>query len=193
MKVSSSYQRALDIYLEWEQVRTPASGSFQESQKSQPLIGVAEDGLSAAEALCLWESQGKPSHVRPGAEWVLLCRYLRGKSQRDWWTKEIGWWNKNAAYMPEEFLGFLGPLPFIELFGRSPITRIVRYYFDNRYHLWEFRLDVFMQVKGESWKMLYYGREDRDSPLQNAWRMVRVKWIDPAIYRVRYRFSLHGS
>jgi hypothetical protein len=118
----------------------------------------------------------------------LLCRYLLGKSQRDWWSREIGWWNKNGAFIPEEFLGFLGPLPFIELFGRVPITRIVRYYFDNRYRFWEFNLDSLMQAKVESWGMPYYERDDRDSALRNAWRMVRVKWVDPAIWRAKRRF-----
>lgn len=187
MKISLNYRRVLEGYLEWEHVRTPASGSFQEAKKPQASIGVADDGYSAAEALCIWESQGKSCFVCP-EEHTLLSRYLLGKSQRDWWSKEIGWWNKNASYVPEEFLGFLGPLPFIELFGRAPITSIVRFYFDNRYRLWEFRLDNFMKTKEKLWNMPYYERDDRDSALQNLWRMVRVKWVDPAIYKMRRRF-----
>jgi hypothetical protein len=187
MNVSLKYRQALVGYLEWEHVRTPASGSFQEAKKPAAQIGVADDGVSAEESLCIWESQGKQSFVRPD-ECELLCRYLLGKSQRDWWSREIGWWNKNGAFIPEEFLGFLGPLPFIELFGRVPITRIVRYYFDNRYRFWEFNLDSLMQAKVESWGMPYYERDDRDSALRNAWRMVRVKWVDPAIWRAKRRF-----
>jgi hypothetical protein len=150
-------------------------------------IYVADDGVSAAEALCIWESTGKQVFVRP-VELRMLFLYLSGKSQRDWWSKEVGWWNKNAAYIPEEFLGLLGPLAFIELFGRSPITRIARYYYDNRYRTWMFKLDSLMQTMSDKWGMLYYERDDRESALQNAWRMMRVKWIDPAIWRVQRRF-----
>lgn len=187
MKVSLKYLRILDVYLEWENVRTPASGSFQESTKPKAQIGIAEDGISAAEALCIWESEGKSSCIRP-EEFEMLGRYERGKSQRDWWSKEIGWWNKNASFMPEEFLNFLGPLPFIELFGRPPITRLVRYYHDNTYRLWEFKLDALMKGKERGWNMGYYERDDRDSSLQNAWRMICVKWLDPAIYRVKRKY-----
>jgi len=188
MKISSKYRRILEVYLEWENVRTPASGSFQESKKPSPEIGTAEDGLSAAEALCIWESQGKPCNVHPD-EWRLLCRYERGKSQRDWWSKEIGWWNKNAAYNPEEFLRCFGPLPFIDLFGRGPITRFVRYYYDNHYSTWEFCLDNLMLSKIGVWKMSYYDRDDRDSALYNTWKMFRIKWVDPRIYKLKRKFD----
>lgn len=193
MKISSAYRNALEIYLEWEDVLNPASGTFQDSCMESPDILEGETGLSAAEGLCLWESRGKASTVRSN-EWPLLRRYLKGKRQRDWWSKEIGWWNKWApAYMPEEFLGFLGPLPFIELFGRSPITRLVRYFYDNHYSLWEFRLDSLMLLKAGEWKMSYYEREDRDSALRNAWRQIKVKWISPAIYRIRRKILKVGS
>ena len=186
MMVSSNYVRALERYLEWESVTTPASGSFQESKKPAPQIAVAEGGMSASEALCLWESRGEPCCVCP-KESQLLNRYLHGKSQRYWWNKELGWWNKHAVYIAEEFLSFLGPLPFIEMFGRAPITRLVRYYYDNGYALWEFRLDGLMLRKVEEWGMSYYERDDRDSALRNAWRVLMVKWFSPAIYRIRRR------
>ena len=188
MKISQKYLSILGTYLEWENVSTPASGTFQESSKQLPQIGIADDGLSAAEAICVWESTGKSCCVIP-QESGLLARYLHGKSQRDWWTREIGWWNKNGSYFPEEFLALLGPLPFIELFGRDPITHIVRYYFDNRYRLWEFHLDSLMKAKESDWKMSYYERNDRDSALKNTWRMVQVKWIDPFMYRSKRRIK----
>jgi hypothetical protein len=187
MKVSSKYRRSLETYLEWEGVRTPASGTFQETKISVPPIGAAEDGLTAAEALCIWESQGVVASVLP-EEVELFARYMHGKNQRDWWTKEVGWWSKNNAYIPEEFLCFLGPLPFIELFGRGPITNIVRYYYDNHYSLWEFRLDRWAQDRANEWRMTYFERDDRDSALQNAIRTVRIRWIDPAIYKMKRRF-----
>ena len=191
MKISGNYRKILETYLEWEGVTTPASGSFQEQSKPTPPIGVLDGGLSAAEAICTWESQGKGCAVDP-SEASLLQRYIHGKSQRDWWTKEIGWWNKNASYIPEEFLGFIGPLPFIELFGCAPITRLVRYYHDNSYRLWEFNLDGLMLRKQTEWRMGYYERDERDTSIRNAWRMVKVKWIDPAFYRIKRSFS-HGS
>ncbi len=184
MKISANYQRSLDRYLEWSSVITPASGTFQEDTKPRPNITVGEEGISAAEALCIWESQGKSSIVRPEEE-ALLNQYAQGKSQRDWWTREIGWWNKNASYMPEEFLHFLGPLPFIELFSRCPITRIVRYYYDNNYRVWNFRLDSFMESRVARWRILYYERDDRNTSLENAWRMESVKWIQPISYRFK--------
>ena len=192
MKISANYRRILETYLEWERVRTPASGMFEESAKSQPCVyidrdysGLSSDGLapeidsslrnlSAAEALHVWESQGKPCTVRE-SDYDLFVRYAHGKSQRDWWSREIGWLNKHAVYIPEEFLGLLGPLPFIELFGRGPRTRLVRHFFDNRYSAWEFNLDCAMSRLKIRWNMAYYERDDRDSALTDAWRMIRVK------------------
>ena len=190
MKVSRKYMKILDVYLDWEKVSTPASGSFQESRKSAPLIEVDPCGSTAAEALCIWESQGKPSTVRPD-ELGLLSRYVKGKGQRDWWTKEVGWLDKNAAYLPEEFMRHLTPLAFIDIFGRGPIPRLVRYYFDNNYRIWEFKLDTLMTSKVIEWKMIYFERDDRESSVRNAVRIVRLKWIDPAIYRAKRKFRLH--
>jgi hypothetical protein len=186
VKVSRKYRAILDVYLEWEGVTTPATGTFQEATKPVTRISDAENGLSAAEALCIWESRGKPSSVIP-EEAALLARYVQGKSQRDWWTKEIGWWNKNSVYSPEEFLRFLGPLPFIDLFGRGPIPRLVRYYYDNGYALWEFRLDGLMVRMASKWKMSYYERDERESALRNAWRVMRTKWLEPYLYRWKKR------
>lgn len=163
------------------------SGTFEELTKPRPSVSVAENGLCAAEALCMWESTGSPCTVSP-EDYCLFLQYAQGKSQRDWWTREIGLWNKELIYFPEEFLKFLGPLPFIELFGRAPISRIVRYFYDNHYALWEFKLDCLMVSKTHDWSMSYFERNDRDSAVKNAWRIVRVKWIDPAIYRLNQRF-----
>lgn len=184
MKISRKYLEALDMYLDWENVTTPASGSFQEERKPRPQIAIGSNGVSAAEALCIWESTGKPSVVAP-AESILLERYIKGKSQRDWWFMEIGWWNKNGAFVPEEFIRHLNPLAFIDLFGRAPIPRMVRYYFDSNYSLWEFKLDSLMTSKVFKWNMVYFERDDRESSIRNAFRMIRLKWLEPSVYRAK--------
>jgi len=188
MKVSSKYTRVLETYLSWASVLTPASGSFQEERAPKPVIWASPSGTSAAVALCKWESTGQPSYCLP-EEGALLEQYVRGKRQRDWWTKEIGWWNKEAVFTPEEFLHLLGPLPFLELFGRGPITRLVRYYYDNTYHLWEFKLDTMMKGLEQAWRMSYFERDDRDSTILNAWKMLRVRWFDPAVYGLKCKIS----
>ena len=198
MKISAKYLRALERYLEWERVKTPFSGSISEDGAMRlpavripnPLIPQNREevkhggSVTAAEWLCEYESRG--NILQECCELEMLGRYWRGKANLDWWNKETG---KNWPFIPEEFLGMLGPLPFIDLFGRAPITRIVRYFHDNHYRLWEFRLDSLMQIKVEDWKMPYYERDDRHSALRNAGRMVQVKWIDPAIYRLRRKIE----
>ena len=184
MKISAKYMRALERYLEWEDVKTPFSGTFSESQAMR-LPGVLCAGsITASEWLSEYESRGNA--LPACCELELLGRYWRGKANLDWWNKETG---KNWPFIAEEFLGMLGPLPFIDLFGRAPITRIVRYFYDNHYRLWEFRLDSLMQCKVEDWEMSYYERDDRHSALHNAWRMIQVKWVDPKFYRFRRRIG----
>lgn len=180
MKISAKYRQGLDRYLEWESVKTPFSNTKSEDDAMR-LPAVAAGGLvTAAEWLCEYESRG---NILPECcELGLLSRYWRGKANRDWWNRETG---RNWPFFGEEFLGMLGPLPFIELFGRQPITRVVRYLYDNNYALWEWHLDCFMLKKSEEWGMFYYQRDDRDSALGNAWRIVRVKWIAPVIYHMR--------
>ena len=188
MKLSSRYIEALECYLAWSRATTPAKGTFQEDRAGVPDVTDEEDrpgmnGVSAAEWLYTYESTGK--NLGMCSEPNLLSRYRRGKMMRDWWSKEVGWWDKNATYIPEEWLGMLGPLPFIELFGREPITRIVRHYHDNSYKDWEFLLDNWAQKKQDEWGMWYYERDDRDSSMRNIWRMVRNKWISPFIFRLK--------
>lgn len=127
----------------------------------------------------MYESRG--TNIGKCGEPNLLARYWRGKMMRDWWTKQKGWWDKNAIYMPEEWLRWLGPLPFIDLFDRAPISRLVRYYYDNHYQTWEFRLDGWALEKQNKWGMWYYERDERHNALRNVWRMIRIKWIDPTI------------
>lgn len=188
MKISNRYLETVQTYLEWCWTTTPASGSFQEASAPRPKIGVSHDGLSATEALCVWESTGKSCQVIPEQE-ELLNRYVYGKGQRDWWTKEIGWWNKNAFYVAEEFIRFLHPLNFIELFGREPLTNLVRYCHDNQYAAWEFKLDLWAQCFVERNNMAYFERDDRHSALRNAWRVMVVKYLDPFSYRIRRMFN----
>lgn len=198
MKISAKYKQALETYMEWENVQTPASGTFQESQRPSVFIGTSGEEIkksthSAAEVMCAWESSGTRLYVMDSEyEKSLLLRYTKGKSQKDYWTKEIGWWNRKdgagEAYIAEEFLAMLGPIPFIDLFGRGPIPWLVRYYHDNNYALWEFKLDGFMTQKVQEWGMSsYFDRDYRGSSLQNAWRVLRIKWIDPLIWRTKRR------
>lgn len=65
---------------------------------------------------------------------ALLARYKRGKAMKDWWTKENGENARiGATFIPEEHLIHLMPDCFFELFGRYPITPIVRQLYDNSY------------------------------------------------------------
>lgn len=185
MRISAKYRESLECYLEWESVKTPFSNTQSEREAMRlPVIHSEDCGSpSAEEWLCEYESRG---NVLPDCREIdLLSRYWRGKANRDWWNKETG---RNWPFIPEEFLAMLGPLPFIELFGRDPITTVVRYFYDNRYAIWEWNLDCFMLKKSEEWDMPYYERDDRDSALRNAWHMVKVKWIAPVIYRMKRRF-----
>ena len=103
------------------------SGPFK-APPEEPLI----EGLpSAAECLYEFETYGRtlPVCSQPN----LLACYRRGKAMRDWWTKEIGWWRKQAVFIEEEFLSHLLPKCFEELFGNWPRSHLVREIFDNHY------------------------------------------------------------
>lgn len=161
-RLTPKYLASLERYLLWERVTTPASGSFQETRKRPVPIIVSKEGLTAAEVLFTWETHGKPTKVLPEEESVLV-RYSHGKAQRDYWTKEIGWWNKHGAYIPEEFLDLLTPEPFYELFGRYPIDYVVRGLFDNEYTDEMFSKAV--EDKSQELRILF-----PDWPLDNALR-----------------------
>jgi hypothetical protein len=69
--------------------------------------------------------------------------YKRGKANRDFWTKEKGWWDKEALYVAEMFLVHLTIECFQELFEPWwPRVHIVREFFDNNYTQAEYLKDV---------------------------------------------------
>jgi hypothetical protein len=57
-------------------------------------------------------------------------------------------------------------------------------YHDNKYPAWRFKLDMWL--KGKTFGLVMFEREDRESVQALVWRVVRRKW---AIfdYRVRHR------
>lgn len=188
MKISNKYRRALDVYLEWEHVKTPMSG-FGATEAAIALPTLQEDTCTtAAEWLNEYESRGQalPACCEQG----LLARYWRGKANRDWWTKESRRLEKSYSFQPEEFLGMLGPLPFIEIYGREPIAACVRHWYDNRY----FAIDLYFDMKIRGWtaeggRFWYLQRDDRQHWVWFLLLLAKVGWIDPTLYRLKRRIK----
>lgn len=128
VKLSARYRQRLQNYLEWNLCSTPMDGV---STPYSMNVVFDDAGPTAAEAVFNYETHGMASERCREPE--LLSRYLRGKGNRDWWTKEIGWWRKHALFLAEEFLSFLTPEAFFDLFGHFPRTWFVRDCFDNNY------------------------------------------------------------
>jgi hypothetical protein len=144
MKISRKYEQALENYLRWARCTTPEDCTIYGQRLRAPGTAVSE-GVSAAEALLAFESFGK---TIPCREPELLAEYRRGKANRDWWTKEKGWWDKHACYVDEEFSCHITPEPFYELFGHWPRSPLVRYWFDNNYTNEEFDQDQKLFYRG---------------------------------------------
>lgn len=111
---------------------------------------------------------------------------------RDWWSKEAGWMNKHSCYIPEEFLGKVDPLPFIDLFGRAPIGRIVRYYHDNHYSNLDFRMDQWIASLLDRYQELlpYYERDEREGWARVLVHLVQIRWIDPFLWKAKRRLKI---
>lgn len=141
--ISPRYKRALDRYWDWIRCTTPMTGQgfpgdlgpFPDFRPDAP----HQEGHSAAECLMAFESTNTVLNCREPRLYALLAR---GKSNRDYWTKEISWWNRNAVFNREEFVAFLTPEAYLELFGLEPATMRVRYWFDNNYTDGEFERDM---------------------------------------------------
>jgi hypothetical protein len=103
--------------------------------------------VSPEEIIFERETYGKVSATNC-SDFSLLERYDRGKANRDWWNKEIGWWKNYADFIPEEFLSHLLPECFIELFGRPPRVHHVRYFYDNFYSEEEWKRDATRCLNG---------------------------------------------
>jgi len=142
MKISQRYARRLESYLEWAKCTTPFSGGPSENAVGlRGTIPFSSDGPSAAEWILSFESLTKT--FATCSEPDLALTYRRGKANRDWWNKDIGWWNREAAaYFQEEFLSHLNPECFAELFGRWPRTHMARKLHDNDYSQQDFESDA---------------------------------------------------
>jgi len=77
------------------------------------------------------EPRNRDTHRKVQSD--LAWKYIKGKANKDWWFREVGWWEKNAVFIAEEFLAHVTPLCFIQLFGKAPQTHFVRHVFDNGY------------------------------------------------------------
>lgn len=110
----------------------------------------------------------------------------RGKANRDWWFKEIGRVEWSAAFIPEEFMSMLIPVCFIDLFGREPITELVREYYDNRYRAFDYRIDTWIKKKtGPESRMRYFARDDREHWVKVLWIMFRIRYADPLRWKAK--------
>jgi hypothetical protein len=117
---------------------------------------------------------------------VLLSRYERGKANRDWWSREKGWWDRNAASIPEDFLCHLTDECFYELFGRWPIPEIVRFNYDNRYSYLDFKMDMWIKRRIFNRKLNGYERDYRKSWLVVVFTVVLKRKIDGWIWKLRH-------
>lgn len=135
------------IYLEWAKCSTPFRGMAAMESLVTLVVPTSPDGVSAED--CLWEYE---THGRKVSccEPQLLSTLRRGKANRDWWTKEIGWWTRHCGslYLPEEFLPHLTPEAFFQLFKRYPITAVVRSLMDNYYSDTQYQDDMRLRELG---------------------------------------------
>lgn len=140
MKISARYLSRLENYLDWARCSTPLKMLWTAKKKTSLRIRYSESGRSAAECMQDFESCGVT--VQTCTEPDLLQQYADGKSNRDYWFKEMGCWKKECIFIDEEFLPHLTPCTFAELFGRWPRTHMIRYLFDNNYSIEDFNSDT---------------------------------------------------
>lgn len=131
MKLSAKFLAACDIYLEWEKCSSPL-GEHASRKVKAPWMADCMSKTTAQEALYAFETHGEVFYVHP-LELELAQRLFYGKANRDWWTKEIGWWTKHAEFYPEDFLVHLTPETFNQLFRRYPRVDLTRHVYDNTY------------------------------------------------------------
>jgi hypothetical protein len=199
MKLTKNFQAALIRYLEWSKCTTPLKGMEVAEQrthfrKSYPAgITPPEEIIFAREThgICTAEGCSDPE---------LLSTYERGKAMRDYWTKEIGWWKKWAAFLPEDFLVHLTDECFYEIFGRYPILEIVRFRYDNHYTYTAFRADMWIRALEHDGRFSLRGfeRDDRlpwwKTAILAIWNLddiVRVKRrMDAWFWKIKHLFCL---
>lgn len=95
-RIKAKYLKRLECYLMWR-----TGNLFRQTFDFDP------NGVTAAEAMCAWESEGTPL---PSAtsEPELLADFVQGKKSRDWHITEWRLAVKQGLFKPEEFAGCLG-------------------------------------------------------------------------------------
>ena len=192
MKLSSKFQSALDRYLEWSKCTTPFTG-FAAAEKHLHSSTLFPLGNTAAEEIIFErETHGTCSAVGCSHP-QLLAQYERGKANRDWWFKEKGWWNKNASYVPEDFLVHLTDECFFELFGRFPIPEIVRRKYDNHYSSIAFTMDMKIKLMIFEGKLIGYERDYRKSWWNIFITVVLKRKLDRWVWKLKHPFGCKGK
>ena len=145
LNLSNNYKKILVNYLEWKNCKSPLGAHA--ARKALPTLIFTKEGVSAEEAVFTYESHGKLLNIKHTDE-VLAIDYFFGKSNKDWWFQEKGWWDKYSAYTPEEFLTHLTPECFFQLFSRFPSVHLTRLVYDNNYTEKQFEIDSTRYFKG---------------------------------------------
>ena len=142
MKLSKRFLSKVASYVQWAKCRTPMTGWVIMEDR---VLGVPKvvTSMSPEEAILRWESHGE--RIEGSTDPAKLGLYKRGKAMRDWWTHELGVWERLASrsmFFPEELTEFFMPDCFFELFKRYPIAPWVRHFYDNQYSLADFEKDI---------------------------------------------------
>jgi hypothetical protein len=144
MKLSRKYLASLERYLEWEGCTVPLGDHAARYVRRG--FEWNDQGFTAAEAMFSYETHGEVVTILE-CEGTLAASYLRGKANRDWWTKEIGDWG-GLVSCREEYAQHLMPLTFIEVFGVDMFAPRMRLIFDNNYTDKDFNLDMEFAHRG---------------------------------------------
>jgi hypothetical protein len=149
MKLSKKFLEKLDSYTQWAKCRMPMSG-WAAMEGGVMIVSKAVTSMSPEEAIFRWETYGE--NIEGSTDPNKLAFYKRGKAMRDWWFQEKGEWqrlcNGRSMFLPEEMAEFFVPDCFFELFGRYPITALVRHFYDNRYSTDDFDSDMRYRAMG---------------------------------------------
>ena len=195
IRLSDNYRRRLDSYIEWAKCSSTMTGfPYGERYVPRALTQKETDIATAAHiagdpawmVMFQKETYGRQVEAVPIYENLLFMLYARGKAMRDWWSKEKGWWDKEAVYLPEDFLCHLMPDCFYELFGRYPITEIVRLKYDNRYSDLAWRMDNWIKSLIYDGKLVGHERNYRHPWWQIMLRVIIKRRIDGWLWKLRH-------
>src|SRR5271154_3404987 len=107
--LNSKYLAVLENYLLWLRCKT-AMWQFEISTRGiDTLINIPFDSLGPSAETCIFEFETFGKRPSTCSDPDLLFRYRKGKANRDWWTKEKGWWDKCSIYIQEDWLDRLLP------------------------------------------------------------------------------------